>query len=261
VERTDGLYDRDAEFYDVFYADVDDVDLYISLARRFGGPVLDAMCGTGRIAIPLAHAGFEVTGIDSHEGMLERARRKAAAEEPEVARRIVLKRADLRQLDLGRQFCLVVAAFASFNHFLEPADQDRAMAALKRHVADRGALVIATFNPLRQTYIDKLDKEVELPNGDLLIRYSTGIVDGDSGIIHMKYRWEVERKGGGSYREVETEFDLKLLRANQLKALMAGAGLQAVERYGGYRGEPLTPESDWIVLVATPRPVRTDLED
>ena len=71
---------------------------------------------------------------------------------------------------------------------------------------------------------------MELPNGDLLIRYSTGIVDGDSGILHMKYRWEVERRGKGGYREGETEFDLKLLRANQLKALMEGAGLQVVER-------------------------------
>ncbi len=37
---------------------------YLSLARETGGPLLELGCGTGRIAIPLAKEGFDVTGLE-----------------------------------------------------------------------------------------------------------------------------------------------------------------------------------------------------
>ena len=41
------------------------------------GRVLDAGCGTGRVAIRLAERGYQVTGIDADESMLAEARRAA----------------------------------------------------------------------------------------------------------------------------------------------------------------------------------------
>ena len=53
-----------------------DVDVHLGFARRFGGPVLELACGTGRLLGPLAQAGFAVTGVDSSPAMLERARQR-----------------------------------------------------------------------------------------------------------------------------------------------------------------------------------------
>jgi ubiquinone/menaquinone biosynthesis C-methylase UbiE len=53
-----------------------DVEFYIAQARKIGGPVLDLACGTGRVALPLAKAGFAVTGIERAPGMLAIARAK-----------------------------------------------------------------------------------------------------------------------------------------------------------------------------------------
>lgn len=64
--------------------------------------VLDAGCGTGRVAIELARRGVEVVGVDLDPSMLEVARRKA----PELA----WVEADLATLDLGRRFDVVVMA-------------------------------------------------------------------------------------------------------------------------------------------------------
>jgi len=255
MDRTDAAYDSDWEFYDAIYQDVDDADFYIGLARRFGGPVLEAMCGTGRVLIPLARAGFEVTGIDSSDVMLAAARKKLDTELPEVQGRAGLVNGDVREMDLGQKFRLVIVAFSSINHLLVPRDQDNAMACLKRHLEMDGALAVATFIPhIDKCQLESLDKEVDLDNGDFLSRFSTLEVQPESGLLKVHYRWEVER-GGAIIRQVESDFRLKLLKPNQLKALLEGAGFEVFERYGGYRGEPLDPKGDIAVFLARPRMV------
>ena len=48
-----------------------EADLVADLARRIGGRrILDAGCGTGRVAIELARRGFEVVGVDADPSML-----------------------------------------------------------------------------------------------------------------------------------------------------------------------------------------------
>src|SRR5579871_4244104 len=48
----------------------DDVDLYLALARRSDGPVLEPACGTGRALAPIAAHGIHVVGIDNSRAML-----------------------------------------------------------------------------------------------------------------------------------------------------------------------------------------------
>ena len=65
---------RLAAFYDLdLRDDPGDLDLYLALADREGGPVLELGVGTGRLAVPLAAAGHAVTGVDDDAAMLARA--------------------------------------------------------------------------------------------------------------------------------------------------------------------------------------------
>ncbi len=95
-------YDR--RFEDLASAGVD-VHGEADLVDSYGpGSVLDAGCGTGRVAIELARRGRAVVGLDVDDAMLEAARRKAPALEWIAA--------DLTDpgLDLGRTFDLIVMA-------------------------------------------------------------------------------------------------------------------------------------------------------
>lgn len=85
-------YGAFAEFYDHVrpYQQRPDVDFYLRLARDTGGPVLEVGCGTGRVLVPTAQAGIEVTGLDRSQAMLQRCRERLAKEPPEVARRAQL---------------------------------------------------------------------------------------------------------------------------------------------------------------------------
>jgi 2-polyprenyl-3-methyl-5-hydroxy-6-metoxy-1,4-benzoquinol methylase len=68
-----------AELYAIDFADIhEDVDFYRSLAQHSNGPILECMCGTGRVLAPLARAGYTVTGIDSSAEMIAVAQRTLA---------------------------------------------------------------------------------------------------------------------------------------------------------------------------------------
>jgi SAM-dependent methyltransferase len=94
--------------------------------------VLDAGCGTGRVAVELARRGVEVVGLDIEPAMLARARAKSGD--------VTWIEGDLADLDLGRTFDVVVAA-GNVMIFLDPGTEGAVLAGLARHLRRGGALV------------------------------------------------------------------------------------------------------------------------
>ncbi len=94
--------------------------------------VLDAGCGTGRVAIELDHRGIEVVGVDGDASMLATARSRAPS--------IRWVDHDLTTLDLGRTFDVVVMA-GNVPLFTPPGTHAALVAGCARHVAAGGVLV------------------------------------------------------------------------------------------------------------------------
>ena len=104
-------HDRLARWYDLDLADEPgDVDLYLALAARSAGPVLELAAGTGRIAVPLAGAGHEVVAVDHDPAMLDRARDAWSGRPAGSGGSLELVEADLLGVDLGARFDLVILA-------------------------------------------------------------------------------------------------------------------------------------------------------
>ena len=68
-----------------------DVDFYVALADRVGGPVLEYAVGNGRVALPLARSEHEVWGVDLSAPMLESLKDRLAKEGAEVQARVHLR--------------------------------------------------------------------------------------------------------------------------------------------------------------------------
>lgn len=94
--------------------------------------VLDAGCGTGRVAIELARHGIEVVGVDVDDSMLATARHRA----PEIG----WHRGDLADLDLGRTFDVVVMA-GNVPLFTARGTEPALVAGVARHVVPGGVLI------------------------------------------------------------------------------------------------------------------------
>ena len=146
----DDSYGSGAKYYDAAYSVKDDLvdrDFYLDLANEYGGPVLEFGCGTGRITLPLARQGVDVTGMDASHSMLEVLRVKLAKEHESVRRRTRVIEGDFRTHYLGDQFSLVVIPFRPMQHMYTAEDQLAALKNAKRHLADNGILAFDVFNP------------------------------------------------------------------------------------------------------------------
>ena len=106
-----------------------EADLVEGLGPR---SVLDAGCGTGRVAIELARRGIDVVGVDVDGSMLEKARTK----QPELP----WIHADLADVDLGRTFDAVVLA-GNVMIFLARGTERQVVSNLAGHLVPDGALV------------------------------------------------------------------------------------------------------------------------
>lgn len=110
-----------------------DVHGEASLVRSYDPhTVLDAGCGTGRVALELARHGIEVVGVDVDRSMLATAERAGPG--------ITWLRADLAALDLGRRFDVVVMA-GNVLVFTPPGTEVEVIAACARHLARPGILL------------------------------------------------------------------------------------------------------------------------
>lgn len=116
-----------------------EADLVEGLLRESGGSsVLDAGCGTGRVAIELANRGMSVVGVDADGGMLATARAKA----PQLR----WIEADLAELtEAGSELFDLVLLAGNVMIFLEPGTETRVLERLAAQLKV-GGLLVAGFS-------------------------------------------------------------------------------------------------------------------
>jgi SAM-dependent methyltransferase len=105
------------------------------VARRRPRSVLDAGCGTGRVAIELARRGIEVLGVDVSASMLAIARERAP--------QLCFLQADLTTLELERRFDLVVMA-GNVPLFTQKGTEALLISRCAAHL-EEGGLLVAGF--------------------------------------------------------------------------------------------------------------------
>ena len=127
------------------------------------GTVLDAGCGTGRVAIELARRGVDIVGVDADGSMVATARRRAPT--------LDWLESNLATLHLGRFFEVVVMA-GNVPLFTPPGTEAALVAGCARHVAPGGALV-AGFQHDRGYSLADYDAAAAAAGLTLAERYAT----------------------------------------------------------------------------------------
>jgi SAM-dependent methyltransferase len=134
-----------ADCYDELYTDKDygaECDLIERVLRTYGegkmSSILDLGCGTGNHALALVSRDYKVIGIDRSESMLDQARNKAASLglSPDN-----FQRADIRKLDVGRQFDAALLMFAVLGYQLNNSDVTATLGSVRRHIRMGGLLM------------------------------------------------------------------------------------------------------------------------
>ncbi|HLG72758.1 MAG TPA: class I SAM-dependent methyltransferase [Chloroflexota bacterium] len=248
TEQASTGYDALARYYELEYFDYyTDVEFYVNMLRRTGGPFLDLACGTGRVALAVADAGYEAVGVDASEAMLSIARRKAG-------KRVELVNGDLRTFELGRQFPLVAVTLNSFMHLIEVEDQLACLERMAKHLAPGGRAVVSTINPYSVSLHDieaKLIHEFSKWDPDAeswVTKLSARDVDTVEQVEHVTYFYD-EVKGGNVQRLVTT-LDFRYTYRYELELLMRQSGLEPIAVYGSYDLESYEITSPALIIVA-----------
>ncbi|OAN47399.1 methyltransferase type 12 [Chloroflexus islandicus] len=250
------LYDPFARYYDADFRHFhDDVPFYREWARRTGDPILELMCGTGRVLVPLASAGYRLTGVDLSPAMLALASERLAAEG--LADRVTLIEADVRGMVLPENhFPLAFVAVNSFMHLTTIEDQLAALAAVRRALTRKGTLIIDLFNPdplaiTREDGRMQLERSYEL-DGRYVQKFVVIESDAAEQISHVTFIYD-ETAADGALTRRTMQFTMRWLYRFELEHLLARAGFTLRAIYGNYDLEPYTAASPRLIAVASPR--------
>ncbi len=252
------LPDALARLYDLDLTDdPGDVDLWLALAERTGGPILELMAGTGRLAVPLAEAGHRVTAVDLDPAMLRRAARRAAAADAEVAARLELVLGDVVGLELpgAGTFRLGFVALNSMLLLRSRDAQQAAWTALAAHIAPGGLAVIDVWLPDAADlarYDGRLHHEYlrrDPERGLWVTKTAAAQHDGASGTVALTTFYDEGDPGRPPVRWFRRDV-VRLTSADEQRALAESAGLDVELVSGGYDLEPLGPHDDRLILLA-----------
>lgn len=248
-----------ARLYDLDLAeDPGDLDLYLALAARTGGPILELGVGSGRLAVPLAAAGYEVVGLDTDRAMLARARVRAAAAGRSAARRLRLLEADMttcRLPDAGR-YGLAILALNTLFLVGGRAAQAAAIETLAVHLRPGGLAVVDVWLPTVED-LGRFDGRLSLEyvrrdpeTGELVTKVVAAIVEPGTGVVELTTIYDAAPLAGGPSRRWVRSEHLRLVRPDELEAFVRDAGLVVETLAGDYGLTLLTPDSERAIVVA-----------
>jgi SAM-dependent methyltransferase len=231
-------YDQLARWYDAIYdARGKDYEHEASAILEVVGPLsspvrslLDVACGTGRHLQAFAGRVDEVVGVDASPAMLRLAADRLG---PDVR----LVEADFVSLDLGRRFDLVTCLFSSIGHVADGAGLDAAIAAMARHVAPGGLLVVEpwlTPEAVREGHVDLVTARTD---EGVVARAASSFTDRDAVLLH--FAWAVATPAG--VQTAEEVVRMPLFTVDRYLEAVRSAGLEAAWRdevpaLGAHRG-------------------------
>ena len=247
-----------ASAYDTLHSDKDyesECDLFEGLFRELSTErvhrVLDLGCGTGGHAIPLARRGYAVVGVDRSEGMLARARDKAANEEPAGA--LSFRQGDIRTIDLGQMFEAALLSYAVLSYQLSDADVLLALRTARQHLKTGGLLLFAVWYGPAVLKIGPSDRvKIAASGSRTLRRFANGSLDPARNLCVVGYRLAEMDQDRVSWETTETHV-VRYFFPHELESFLAAAGFRQ-ERLSAFPDiDRPAGDDSWNAFVAAVR--------
>ena len=222
-----------APYYDQAYSTVDDsaIDL---LARHAGDPprALELALGSGRIAVPLAEKGVEVSGIDSSTEMvaLMRAKPGGAA--------IPVTIGNFGDVPVDGEFPLIYLAFNTLFGLKTQEEQIQCFQNVAEHLEPGGRFIIDCFVPDIRRF-DAHNTRVGVSSINSVDEHWTEMTVYDPVTQRLSTHMTRYRDGESVVLPIEIRFAWPA----EIDLMARLAGLELEDRFGWYDLRPFTEQS------------------
>jgi SAM-dependent methyltransferase len=241
-----------ADLYDTYVGADLDIPFFVNEARKASGQVLELMSGTGRVSIPLLEAGINLTCVDASAEMLTILHAKL--KERNLAAPVYPM--DVRALNLGKRFDLILIPFHSFAELLTATDQRETLDGVYQHLAENGRFICTLHNP--RVRLKRVDGQLRLwgnyplenQKGTLLF-WGLENHDVDRHIVNGLELFEQFDAHGVMEAKRMVELHYRVVVKHEFEAMVAVAGFECAALYGDYAGsefqEDTSPFMIWIL--------------
>ena len=239
-------FNKVADIYDYYVNVLFDIPFFMNETKHTNKPILELMCGTGRVSIPLLEAGRELVCVDYSQGMLD----KFAEKTTDKAYKLTILNADVSNLSLNKKFETIILPFHSLQEIITKEKQVAALKAVYNHLSDNGVFICTLQNP-----------KVRLQNADGLIRtmgkYKTN--DNKDLIISYSNFYQNELVTGFQYYETYDkenrltekrylEINFRPIAIEDFKNMLEMTGFKIAEIYGDYDYSKFDTEKSAFML-------------
>ncbi len=229
---------------------MEDFPFWLDLANRYGDPILELGCGSGRILLALAEARYQVYGLDHHSGMLSLLRDSLGKD---LRQRTHICLSDLTAFHFSVRFPLILLPCNTYST-LNAAQRRANLARVREHLQPGGRYAFSLPNPI---LLQNIPPESEPETEDIFLHP----IDGEP--IQVSSSWE----RSPSYFTVHWYYDHllpngiidrstvevrhELINTQAYLAEIGAAGLVIVDLYGDYDGTAYHDESPYLILTVT----------
>lgn len=241
-----GDFIYDPYIYDGMNTSLADLEFYKRwMPKNKEARILELCCGTGRLTIPLAKDGFNISGVDFTLSMLEEAKIKAA----ESGLKIEFLEADIRNLDLPDKYDLIFIPFNSIHHLYKNEDLFKAFNAVKKHLKKGGSFLLDCYNPNIHLIVEG-EKELKQ-----IAEYSTK--DGRSVEIKqlMKYENRTQINRIEWHYFIDSKFDsiqnldMRMYFPQELDHYLETYGFKIIHKFGDFKECEFSDSSEKQIFV------------
>jgi D-alanine-D-alanine ligase len=200
--------------------------------------ILDLGCGQGRHGIELGRRGYEVTGVDLSDYLLDVAAARARA----AGVKVRLVKGDMREPIAGASFDIALSLFTSFGYFRDEADDRKVLRAVAGMLRPGGRLLLEILNGQRER--ERFEPKQWFAVGKTAVMEERQL---DSGGRRLVVQRTVSTPNA---RETDVHA-IRLYSGPEIEEALRAAGFSDIRLFGDWNGEALTDSSLRVLAVGT----------
>lgn len=241
-----------AKYWDLLRGDTsawEDRAMFLELIRKYGQPVLDVGCASGRLILDFASLGIDIDGVDVSPEMIDLCELNAARKNLKLK----LYTRNMTELDLLRKYRTIMVPSSSFQLLLKPGEPQKAMKRFLDHLEPGGVLVL----PFMTLWLsgDPLDsgftqEAIRPEDGALIRRTAWARYNPETKTEDTHDLWEVIKNGVVLQSEVHAQSPATLsYTLDEALALFEEAGFKDVQAFHEFTFDPVKPGDTLFTLV------------